>query len=106
MMLIGFATSALGLWLIMPASVNGSGFGIPKELVLVLVLFATVMLLKALPGTIRTSLDRQYKIFNNKHTWVMSVLYVMTLAHLLVFLLPSHCPFKLFLALVMWLLMG
>ena len=44
MMLIGFATSALGLWLIMPASVNGSGFGIPKELVLVLVLFATVML--------------------------------------------------------------
>ncbi len=78
MMLIGFATSALGLWLIMPASVNGSGFGIPKELVLVLVLFATVMLLKALPGTIRTSLDRQYKIFNNKHTWVMSVLYVMT----------------------------
>lgn len=78
MMLIGFATSALGLWLIMPASVNGSGFGIPKELVLVLVLFATVMLLKALPGTIRTSLDRQYKIFNNKHTWVMSLLYVMT----------------------------
>ena len=78
MMLIGFATSTLGLWLIMPANVNGSGFGIPKELVLVLVLFATVMLLKALPGTIRSSLDRQYKIFNNKHTWVMSVLYVMT----------------------------
>jgi MFS transporter, NNP family, nitrate/nitrite transporter len=78
MMLIGFITSALGLWLIMPASVNGSGFGIPKELVLVLVLFATVMLLKTLPGTVRTSLDRQYQIFNNKHTWVMSVLYVMT----------------------------
>ncbi len=78
MMLIGFATSALGLWLILPANVNGSGFGVPKELVLVLVLFATVMLLKFLPGAIRASLDRQYKIFNNKHTWVMSVLYVMT----------------------------
>lgn len=78
MMLIGFVTSAIGLWLILPAKVNGSGFGIPKELVLVLVLFATVMLLKMLPGAIRTSLDRQYKIFNNKHTWVMSVLYVMT----------------------------
>ena len=78
MMGIGLATSALGLWLILPANVNGSGFGVPKELVLVLVLFATVMLLKSLPGSIRTSLERQYKIFNNKHTWVMSVLYVMT----------------------------
>lgn len=78
MMLIGFATSALGLWLIMPASVNGSGFGIPKELVLILVLFSTVMLLKALPGTVRSSLERQYRIFNNRHTWVMSILYVMT----------------------------
>lgn len=78
MMIIGFATSALGLWLIMPASVNGSGFGIPKELVLVLVLFLTVMLLKALPGTIKSSLERQYRIFNNRHTWVMSILYVMT----------------------------
>ena len=75
---IGFVTSILGLWLILPAAANGSGFSIPKELVLVLVLFATVMALKVLPGAIRTSLERQYKIFNNKHTWVMSVLYIMT----------------------------
>lgn len=75
---IGFITSIAGLWLILPESANGSGFGIPKEIVLTAVLFATVFLLKLLPGAIRTSLDRQYKIFNNKHTWVMSVLYVMT----------------------------
>ena len=75
---IGLATSVLGLWLILPESANGSGFSIPKELVLVLVPLATVMALKFLPGAIRTSLERQYKIFNNKHTWVMSVLYVMT----------------------------
>ena len=75
---IGFITSIAGLWLILPESANGSGFGIPKEIVLIAVLFATVFLLKLLPGAIRTSLDRQYKIFNNKHTWVMSVLYVMT----------------------------
>lgn len=75
---IGFITSIAGLWLILPESANGSGFGIPKEIVLVGVLFATVFLLKLLPGAIRTSLDRQYKIFNNKHTWVMSVLYIMT----------------------------
>lgn len=75
---IGFVTSVVGLWLILPESANGSGFGIPKEIVLLAVLFATVFLLKLLPGAIRTSLDRQYQIFNNKHTWVMSVLYVMT----------------------------
>ena len=75
---IGFITSIAGLWLILPESANGSGFGIPKEIVLLAILFATVFLLKLLPGAIRTSLDRQYKIFNNKHTWVMSVLYVMT----------------------------
>jgi MFS transporter, NNP family, nitrate/nitrite transporter len=78
MYVIGFITSIIGLWLILPEAANGSGFSIPKELVLLLVLFATVMALKVLPGAIRTSLERQYKIFNNKHTWVMSVLYVMT----------------------------
>lgn len=75
---IGLITSVLGLWLILPASANGSGFSIPKEIVLVLVPMMTVLALKFLPGAIRASLERQYKIFNNKHTWVMSILYVMT----------------------------
>ncbi|WP_417446380.1 MFS transporter [Kangiella sp.] len=78
MLLIGFITATAGLWLMLPQSANGSGFGVPKEIVLVLVITATVFLLKALPGQIRTSLNRQYKIFNNKHTWVMSVIYTMT----------------------------
>lgn len=78
MLAIGFITAIAGLWLMLPASANGSGFGIPKELVLIAVLFATVFLLKLLPGAIRASLERQYQIFGNKHTWVMSVLYVMT----------------------------
>ena len=38
----------------------------------------TVFLLKLLPGQIKENLNRQYKIFNNKHTWVMSVIYTMT----------------------------
>lgn len=75
---IGLIASVIGLWLILPASANGSGFSIPKEIVLVLVPMMTVLALKFLPGAIRTSLERQYKIFNNKHTWVMSILYVMT----------------------------
>ncbi|XOV79882.1 MAG: antiporter [Aestuariibacter sp.] len=75
---IGLVTAASGLWLMLPESANGSGFGIPKEVVLVLVVAATVILLKWLPGQIGTSLTRQYQIFNNKHTWVMSVIYTMT----------------------------
>tara|TARA_R110001583_G_scaffold192919_1_gene360164 strand:- start:158 stop:1762 length:1605 start_codon:yes stop_codon:yes gene_type:complete len=78
MLLIGFATAIVGLWLLLPESVNGSGFGVPKEMVLVGVVGATVMLLKFLPGKIRENLDRQYKIFNNPHTWVMSIIYTMT----------------------------
>ncbi|WP_295801351.1 MFS transporter [uncultured Microbulbifer sp.] len=75
---IGLVNALIGLWLILPESANGSGWGVPKELVLLLVIFGTVYGLKMLPGDIRNSLDRQYRIFNNKHTWVMSVIYTMT----------------------------
>ncbi len=78
MLLIGFITASFGLWLLLPASANGSGLGIPKEIVLVIVIASTVFLLKLLPGQIRTNLQHQYKIFDNKHTWVMSVIYTMT----------------------------
>ncbi|ABC30736.1 Nitrate/nitrite transporter [Hahella chejuensis KCTC 2396] len=78
MLLIGFLTSVVGLWLMLPESANGAGWGVPKELVLVGVIAATVFLLKLLPGQIRSSLNRQYRIFGNRHTWVMSVIYTMT----------------------------
>ncbi|MEZ5528681.1 MAG: MFS transporter [Burkholderiales bacterium] len=78
MLLIGFITAAVGLWLLLPESANGSGFGVPNEIAMVLVIGSTVFWLKMLPGAIRTSLTRQYKIFNNPHTWVMSVIYTMT----------------------------
>ena len=78
MLLIGFVAAIVGLWLMLPENVNGSGFGVPKELVLVGVVGATVMLLKLLPGKISQNLERQYKIFNNPHTWVMSIIYTMT----------------------------
>lgn len=75
---IGFLTAIVGLWLLLPEAANGSGWGVPKEIVLLLVIASTVFLLKLLPGQIKTSLSRQYQIFNNKHTWVMSVIYTMT----------------------------
>lgn len=78
MFAIAFLTATLGLWLMLPETANGSGFGIPKEVVLVGIVVATVYLLKGLPGEIKTSLNRQYKIFGNRHTWVMSVIYTMT----------------------------
>jgi MFS transporter, NNP family, nitrate/nitrite transporter len=78
MLFIGLAVAAFGLWFMLPESANGSGFGVPKEIVLVLVVAATVVILKLLPGSIGESLSRQYQIFNNKHTWAMSVIYTMT----------------------------
>ncbi len=78
MLLIGFVTAIFGLWLLLPEAANGSGFGVPKELVLLLVVASTVLLLKLIPGQIKTNLSRQYEIFDNKHTWVMSVIYTMT----------------------------
>lgn len=78
MLFIGLAIAAFGLWLLLPDSANGSGFGVPKEVVLVIVVVATVFALKMLPGAIGKSLTQQYRIFRNKHTWVMSVIYTMT----------------------------
>ena len=78
MLLIGFAIAWFGLWLLLPESANGSGMGIPKEVVLIVVVVLTVLILKWIPGQIGTSLTHQYQIFKNKHTWIMSIIYTMT----------------------------
>jgi len=78
MLLIGFLTAGVGLYFILPAPV---GLGLPgwtKWPVLAAVIAATVFLLKLIPGDIKPNLQRQFKIFDNKHTWVMSVIYTMT----------------------------
>ncbi len=78
MLLIGFATAIFGLWLMLPERVGGSGFGISKWIVLPIVIALTVYLLKLIPGQVKENLTRQYKIFGNTHTWVMSIIYTMT----------------------------
>ena len=78
MLLIALFTAGAGLWLLLPETANGSGYGIPKEIVLLLVVVATVGMLKLIPGDVGTNLSRQYKIFKNKHTWVMTIIYTMT----------------------------
>lgn len=78
MLLIGFVTSAFGLWLLLPAGVGGSGFMVSKWIVLPVVIALTVLGLKMIPGAVGQNLSRQYKIFGNKHTWAMTVIYTMT----------------------------
>ena len=78
MLLIGFLSAAFGLWLMLPANVGGSGFGVSKWIALPIVIALTVFLLKLIPGQVGQNLTRQYKIFGNKHTWAMTVIYTMT----------------------------
>lgn len=81
MLAIGLATSAFGVWLMLPTVEGGmttSGFGISKWIVLPIVIALTVLGLKFIPGAVGQNLNRQYKIFGNKHTWAMTVIYTMT----------------------------
>ncbi len=78
MLLIGFLTAIFGLWLMLPESVGGSGFGVSKWIVLPIVIALTVFLLKIIPGEIGQNLKRQYEIFKHPHTWIMTVIYIMT----------------------------
>jgi len=78
MLLIGFVTAAFGLWLMLPPAVGGSGFFVSKWIVLPIVIILTVFGLKMIPGQVGENLSRQYKIFGNKHTWAMTVIYTMT----------------------------
>ena len=78
MLLIGFSTSTFGLWLMLPESAYGSGLMISKWIVIPIVIAMTLFALKMIPGSIKPNLERQFKIFNNKHTWAMTIIYTMT----------------------------
>lgn len=78
MLLLGFVAAAFGLWLLLPATVGGSGWMVSKWIVLPIVIALTVLLLKMIPGAVGQNLTRQYKIFGNKHTWAMTIIYTMT----------------------------
>jgi len=81
MLIIGFVAAASGLWLLLPNIGDGlptSGLGVSKWIVLPIVIALTVFLLRLIPGAVGSNLKRQYKIFNNKHTWAMTVIYTMT----------------------------
>ncbi len=81
MLLIGFFAAIVGLWLLLPSIDGGfstSGILLSKWIVLPIVIVLTVVGLKMIPGQVGQNLNRQYKIFNNKHTWAMTIIYIMT----------------------------
>jgi len=78
MLLVGFVAAAVGLYFILPAP---TGLGLPawtKWFVIAGIIAATVGLLYYVCFFVRDNLKRQYRIFGNKHTWVMSIIYTMT----------------------------
>ena len=78
MLMIGFVTAACGLYFILPPPV---GLGMPiwfKWFVMLGVIAATVLLLYYVCIFVKDNLGRQYRLFRNKHTWIMSVIYIMT----------------------------
>jgi NNP family nitrate/nitrite transporter-like MFS transporter len=75
LLLIGFVTAAVGLYFILTFKT----FTWVKWVALPAVIATTVFLMKSLsPGEIKKNLERQFKIFDNKHTWVMTIIYTMT----------------------------
>ncbi len=78
MLSIGLITAGGGFWLMQPAIAGG--MGLSKWLVLPIVIVATLLLLRLVPAgaQYKENLSRQYKIFGNKHTWAMTVIYTMT----------------------------
>lgn len=82
---IGFSVSALGAWLILPTAANGSGLELSPELTLSLTMISTLILVRFLLRMNGHGAYHPYAIFNNKHTWVMSALSVMSLGTFLGF---------------------
>ncbi len=71
LLMVAFVMAAAGLYLLLVV-------GVSKWIVLPLVIAGTVFGLKLFPGEVKKPLRRQYAIFKNKHTWVMTIIYTMT----------------------------
>ena len=67
--LIALVTAAIGIYAM---GLIGMWLALPLTIVL------TVVALRLIPGSIQPNIKNQFKIFNNKHTWSMTVLYILT----------------------------
>jgi len=74
--LIGFITAGLGLYLYLPAPI---GLGVLNMwVVMLLICIVTLTLMRLMPGKIGQNSARQFAIFKDKHTWSMTILYILT----------------------------
>ena len=74
---LAFLTTAIGLYLYLPAP---TGLGLLNMwIALPLIIVATLMIMKVTAfGEMKVGINKQFAIFKNKHTWSMTVLYVLT----------------------------
>lgn len=74
---LAFLTTAVGLYLYLPAP---TGLGLLNMwIALPLIIVATLGIMKlAAFGEMKANISKQFAIFNNKHTWSMTVLYLLT----------------------------
>ena len=73
---VGFLTSIIGLYFFLPAP---TGLGILNVFVAVILICAlTLVVLRMIPGRIGSSMGNQFAIFKDKHTWSMTILYILT----------------------------
>ena len=73
---ISFVTSVVGLYLYLPQPI---GLGVLNMwIAMPLIMLSTLGLLRMVPGSIKPNIKRQFAIFKDKHTWSMSVLYILT----------------------------
>ncbi len=66
---VGLLTSLAGVWAL---SVMNMWLALPLTIIL------TLVLLRLIPGDIKPNIQKQFAIFSNKHTWSMTVLYILT----------------------------
>ena len=74
---VSFVPTVAGLYLYLPAP---SGLGLLNmwaAMPLIIVSMLLVMKLTAF-GTMKENIDKQFEIFRNKHTWAMTLLYIVT----------------------------
>ncbi len=72
LVMLGLISAGIGAYLLV-------GLGVNMWIVLPIVIVLTVMLMKYLtPGEIKENLNKQFAIFNNKHNWIMTIIYTMT----------------------------
>jgi NNP family nitrate/nitrite transporter-like MFS transporter len=74
---LSFVPTILGMYLYLPAPTGLGLLNMWAAMPLIIVSMLLVMKLTAF-GTMKENIDKQFQIFRNKHTWSMTLLYIVT----------------------------